>query len=87
MWIYANIGSGNGLMPDDTKPLSEPMFTNCWGWGCHQMEISQEVFKIYILDMSLKIDDLSLQPHLSGANDFSNMWEIQWSVCDPTHAG
>ena len=24
-WIYANIGSGNGLLPDGTKPLPEPM--------------------------------------------------------------
>ena len=23
-----NIGSGNGLLPDGTKPLPEPMFTN-----------------------------------------------------------
>ena len=25
--IYANIGSGNGLLPDGTKPLPEPMLT------------------------------------------------------------
>ena len=25
--IYVNIGSGNSLMPDDTKPLPEPMLT------------------------------------------------------------
>ena len=24
---WANIGSGNGLLPDDTKPLPEPMLT------------------------------------------------------------
>ena len=25
--IWVNIGSGNGLVPDGTKPLSEPMLT------------------------------------------------------------
>ena len=26
-WIWINIGSGNGLLPDGTKPLPEPMLT------------------------------------------------------------
>ena len=26
--IWVNIGSGNGLVPDGTKPLSEPMLTH-----------------------------------------------------------
>ena len=26
--IWVNIGSGNGLLPDGTKPLPEPMLTN-----------------------------------------------------------
>ena len=25
--IYVNIGSGNGLLPDSTKPLPDPMLT------------------------------------------------------------
>ena len=25
--IWVNIGSGNGLLPDSTKPLPEPMLT------------------------------------------------------------
>ena len=30
--IYVNIGSGNGLLPDSTKPLPEPMLTtDQWG--------------------------------------------------------
>ena len=30
--ILVNIGSGNGLLPDGTKPLPEPMLTNDqWG--------------------------------------------------------
>ena len=36
--IWVNIGSGNGLLPDGTKPLPEPMLTYQWGslrfiWG------------------------------------------------------
>ena len=30
--IWANIGSGNGLLPDGTKPLPEPMSTH-HSWG------------------------------------------------------
>ena len=26
-----NIGQGNGLLPDDTKPLFKSMFTHQWG--------------------------------------------------------
>ena len=26
-WILVNIGSGNDLLPDGTKPLPEPMLT------------------------------------------------------------
>ena len=31
MEIWVNIGSGNGLLPDGTKPLPEPMLTYQWG--------------------------------------------------------
>ena len=27
VWWYVSIGSGNGLVPDGTKPLPEPMLT------------------------------------------------------------
>ena len=27
-YIWVNIGSGNGLLPDGTKPLPEPMLTH-----------------------------------------------------------
>ena len=29
--IWVNIGSGNGLLPDGTKPLPEAMLTYQWG--------------------------------------------------------
>ena len=30
-YIWVNIGLGNGLLPDGTKPLPEPMLTYQWG--------------------------------------------------------
>ena len=51
-------GSGEGLMPDDTKPLPEPMITNhkyTRSCGIQMRAISQEILKIFILNMSLKI--------------------------------
>ena len=32
IWIWANIGSGNGLVPDGIKPLPEQMLTSYY-WG------------------------------------------------------
>ena len=36
--------------------------------------VSQEILKISILDMNLKINDLRLQPHLPCANDLRYFW-------------
>ena len=51
-----NIGPGNGLLPDLIKPLPDPVYTNyqC-GSAAFIWVISQEMPKIFILDMSLKI--------------------------------
>ena len=55
--ILENIGSGNGLLPDGTKPLPEPMLTYhqrgsvAFFWE----QVSQELLKVSIQDMSLKI--------------------------------
>ena len=53
---WVNIASGNGFLPDGTKPLSEPRMTN-HKWGLHLRTISQKTVKISALDMSLKITD------------------------------
>ena len=44
--ICVNNGSGNGLVPDDTKPLPEPMLMYLQKVlsSIHQRKISQEVF-------------------------------------------
>ena len=47
--ILVNIGSGNGLLPDGTKPLPEPMLTiHPSSLGIHLREISQEMPQISI---------------------------------------
>ena len=58
--VYVNIGAGNGLLPDGTKPLPEPMLTNAQ-WGCcgiHLIAMSQEILKIFTVEMSLKFTNL-----------------------------
>ena len=40
-YILVDIGSGNGLLPDGTKPLPEPMLT-CDKYG--PVVITQELF-------------------------------------------
>ena len=40
----ANIGSGNDLVPSDTKPLSAPMLASLVGaFGIHQQAVLQKV--------------------------------------------
>ena len=59
--IWANIGSGNDLLPVGTKPLPEPMLNLPWKVFCdiHSRTISQEVFVNLICnvfrDYTLKI--------------------------------
>ena len=40
-------------------------------WGIHWREISQEIFKISILDMSLKMTNPTLQQHFPVANELT----------------
>ena len=50
--IWVNIGSGNGLLPDGTKPLPEPMLTD------HQLSpvkfILEQFHKRFLNQQSLK---------------------------------
>ena len=65
--ILVNTGSGNGLLPDGTKPLPEPILTY-YQWHSPEgnfMGNSQGFF----FDMCLKINNLILQLHLPGANE------------------
>ena len=55
---WVNIGLGNGLLPDGTKPLPEPILTNYQSclMGIHLKAISLEMLEISIPDMPLKND-------------------------------
>ena len=57
--IRVNIGSGNGLLPDDTKPLPEPMLTD-HQWSPSDIRvraISQEMPQPSLTKVHLKITD------------------------------
>ena len=88
MWrqIWVNIGLGNGLLPDGTKPLLEPMMTyqlnQCWLIISEVLWHSPEN-NISILDMSLKIIDFRLQPHLPWVNELSKFFQ-QYMFSDNT---
>ena len=56
-YIWVNIGSGNGLLSDGIT-LTSVDFSLVRFWGIHLQAISQEILKIYILDMCLKITTL-----------------------------
>ena len=71
MWtqIWVNIGSGNGLLPDGTMPLTEPMLTYYQVFsGIHLKTIAEIVYISLIYNMCLEITFLKLLPHLPGAN-------------------
>ena len=69
--IWVNIGSGNGLLPDGTKPLPEPML-NDHQWSpsdIHIRAISQEMPQPSVTKICLKITYLNLHLNFPGANE------------------
>ena len=73
VYIWVNIGSGNGLLPDHdgTKPSPEPILTN-HQWGLVVFSWWQFYKKFSKFDMSLKVTYSRLQPHLPGINELKN---------------
>ena len=69
--IWVNIGSGDGLLCDGTKPLPEPMLTDHqWGpSGVHIRTISQEIPQPSITKIHLKITYLNFHSNFPGANE------------------
>ena len=59
--IWVNTGSGNGLLPDSTKPLPEPMLTDHQSSDIHIRAISQEMPQLSITEIRLKIMYLKFQ--------------------------
>ena len=49
--------------------LAQVGFSTVWSYGIHLRELSQEIIDICILDMSLKITNLNLEPHLLKASE------------------
>ena len=62
-WVI--IGLGNGLQPDVTKALPDPILSNH-----HRGLVGNvaETLMIYVLDMSLTIANSRVKPHLPGAS-------------------
>ena len=69
--IWVNIGSGNGLFPDGTKPLPEPMLTDHYrsSSDIHIRAISQEMPQPSITEICLKITYLKFYSNFPGANE------------------
>ena len=71
--IWVSIGSGNGLFPDGTKPLPEPMLTDHqWSpvtfiWGQFQ-----EIPQPSTTRISLKMTYLKFHLNLPGASELTN---------------
>ena len=69
--IWVNIGSGNGLLSDSTKPLPELMFDwpSVKSSDIHIMAISQEMPQPSITKIHVKITYLKLHLNFPGANE------------------
>ena len=74
-YIWVNIGSSNGLLPDGTKPLPEPMLTyHQWSFVVFTLQqfTASAWHEISVHGMSLKIIILKLRPHPPGANELKS---------------
>ena len=67
--IWVNNDSGNGLAPDGTKPLPEPMLTD--PSYIHIRAISQEMPQTSITKILLKFTYLKFHSNFPGANELS----------------
>ena len=68
--ILVNTGSGNGLLPDGTKPLPEPMLIyHVRSRDIRLRAISQLIPKLSTTEITLKITHLKFHSNLSGANE------------------
>ena len=69
--IWVNFGSGNGLLPDGTKPLPEPMLTDhhLKSSDIHSRAISQEMPQPSITKIHWKITYLKFHSNFPGANE------------------
>ena len=72
--IWVKIGSGNGLLPEGTKPLPEAMLTSSKVIRVTNLRaISQEMLKNFLCHMCSEITLLNLLPHPPGGNEFNTL--------------
>ena len=80
--IWVNSGSGNGLLPDGTKPLPEPMLTY------HQLgrvaftwwQYSLEMLTMSLAKRGLKITHLKSQPHLPRGKELTHTYPMLFQM-------
>ena len=74
MWV--NIGSGNGLLPDGTKPLPESVLT--YHQRCSVAVTWESNDPATIVNDKFENYFLNLLPHLPGVNELMvwNMWQM-----------
>ena len=71
--IWVNIGSGDGLLPDSTKPLPEANVdcSSMRSRGIHLTIISYEMLNTFITDMNLEIINCRLLPNIPWASELT----------------
>ena len=74
-WDLVNIGSGNGLVPDSTKPLPEPILTYrlLRSSHIHLRPISLEVLHPSVAKISLRITYLKFHSNVHGVNALNSL--------------
>ena len=86
IWIWVNIGSGNGLVPDGTKPLPEPKLTNHqWGsvactweqfyrkcWRIQSVALNRKLYSNFEIT-STSPRGKKLLPHFPGVKNYSHI--------------
>ena len=74
--FWVNIGAGNALLTDGTKPLLELMLTHHQSskvfCGIHQRAFSQHMLILLICNMCLEITLWKLLSQLSGTNELTH---------------
>ena len=72
--IWVNIGSGNGLSPDGTKPLPEPILTSSVkSSDIHIRAISQVMPQPSVTEIRLKITFLKFHSKFPGAYELKGL--------------
>ena len=77
-YIWVNSGSGNGLLPDGTKPLPEPMLISLIGeimWHSPESNFTASA-QATILYHEFKNDVFKITANFPGANEL--IFEMQW---------